>query len=450
MGAQHHSRLPLTRRAVLTLAGSAALAVACRTRRREDGAAPPAGSGEAPRELQPATITYSFWGDQADLENHTAMATAVMERYPAIKVETMHIPQDYPTKLLAMYAGGAPPDTSLIDMMEVQAYIRRGQLLDLNRFVQRDRAQFKPDDFDAKSLEHLRDAKGGLFGFPRQQSVNCIFYNENLFHEAGLKSPYDQYTADAWTWDAYVDAARALTRRDAGGAMTQLGTAWGLERCFIWSAGGKEFDDNRAPKQCLYDSPEAIDALQFMADLRYRHKVAESPSDRLQGAQGDTFAAGKVAMMMRWTSSLNAVKAITSFTWNVVPYPKRRTYATDSAGLHGLCAAREGQHHEAAWRLIGFIAGPEGQLLLAKTGAYTPARRSLVQEAFKLMEMPQAPLFYEYQKHGQVRLVSVGQMEINRLLREELAALWNGQEGAAPAAKRAAQRVNEYLATNPQ
>lgn len=53
-------------------------------------------------------------------------------------------------------------------------------------------------------------------------------------------------------------------------------------------------------------------------------------------------------------------------------------------------------------------------------------------------------------KYPNSRLIAVGTPDINRILGEELNPFWNGERGARTAATAAAQRVNEYLRSNPQ
>jgi ABC-type glycerol-3-phosphate transport system substrate-binding protein len=155
-------------------------------------------------------------------------------------------------------------------------------------------------------------------------------------------------------------------------------------------------------------------------------------------------------MATYWTSSLNSFKAIRDFNWSVVPYPKKKAYATDSAGLHPLSIAKESKAQDAAWALVRYVAGTDGQMLLAREGGFTPIRKSLLAEAIKVMGMPQASLFVDYQKYGQLRLVAPGRPDIARIMTAELAGLWAGTEDARTAGIRTADKVNQFLKDNPQ
>lgn len=112
--------------------------------------------------------------------------------------------------------------------------------------------------------------------------------------------------------------------------------------------------------------------------------------------------------------------------------------------------AKASKAQEAGWKLVSFIGGPEGQLHLARRGGFTPTRKSLYAEADKAMAMPQSPLFTEFQKYGNLRLMAPRVGDISRILSEELALMWSGKEEARTAGLRAAEKVNGILKENPQ
>ena len=43
---------------------------------------------------------------------------------------------------------------------------------------------------------------GSVYGFPRDISVEVLYYNKDIFDEAGVA-----YPDDTWTWDDFLAAA---------------------------------------------------------------------------------------------------------------------------------------------------------------------------------------------------------------------------------------------------
>lgn len=152
-----------------------------------------------------------------------SVARAASEHYGNLTVETMHVPDNYGTKINALFAAGTPPDSGLFDMAAGQGMIAGGMLLDLTPSINRDRARFKPDDVDQRFFLPMKDAAGKSYGVPYTQSVNAIFFNENLFRAAGEPTPMELFRADKWTWEAFLKGAQRTTIRDATGDLQHLG-----------------------------------------------------------------------------------------------------------------------------------------------------------------------------------------------------------------------------------
>jgi hypothetical protein len=73
---------------------------------------------------------------------------------------------------------------------------------------------------DAKWNSHVHDAMqfgDGIFGFVQgynQFNAGVVFFNKDVLREAGIDPdlPYDLQADNAWTWDAMMDIAQAVTR----------------------------------------------------------------------------------------------------------------------------------------------------------------------------------------------------------------------------------------------
>lgn len=169
------------------------------------------------------------------------------------------------------------------------------------------------------------------------------------------------------------------------------------------------------------------------------------------------FAAGRVAIMARWTTGVGVYKRVTDFKWGMVPYPKRKTYANDYA-TSGPAIARDSKARAAAWELVKFRQGQEGGLEHATDGYavfFQSEPKKRVQETHRsipTLETPAAMFeMLEGGKHSFVRLLSVDQGKIHgQLINPELSKVWNNSEAAASVAKRIADSVNDFLKTNPQ
>jgi ABC-type glycerol-3-phosphate transport system substrate-binding protein len=223
------------------------------------------------------------------------------------------------------------------------------------------------------------------------------------------------------------------------------------------SAGGKEFDDIKAPKQCLYGGPASVEGLSELHDLMYKDHVMPVNFSKEVGSDDTTaFAAGKVAMMPRWTSGILTYNKITSFKWGMVPYPKRTVNAHDFA-TSGDAIATVSKVQDAAWAWVKYGVGPEGSAVSAADGTnvyFHPDAQKIAQQALQKissLETPNAVVEIMADGPGSfIRLLSVNQDKINGLISPELSKIWNNSVAPADAGKAIAQTVDAFLQANPQ
>jgi len=119
-----------------------------------------------------------------------------------------------------------------------------------------------------------------------------LFYNVNLFETAGVKPP-----ALTTTYDELTEIARKMTaaggpdgRPSVFGIQTESGSAPHFIP-FVRSFGGELTDPGFLGKQVAFDKPLAKQALQYLYDLRHRHRVHP-----LTGVDKAAFVDGNVAM----------------------------------------------------------------------------------------------------------------------------------------------------------
>ena len=114
-----------TRRSVLAAAGAMASAGVL-------GACGAAQGGQPAQQAAPATIEFSFWGDQRLLETFQKDIADFNKDTPQVKVNTNHMPTDYYVKLEALIVAGPPPDLSAMANSSVPEFAAKGALRDLD------------------------------------------------------------------------------------------------------------------------------------------------------------------------------------------------------------------------------------------------------------------------------------------------------------------------------
>ena len=150
-----------------------------------------------------------------------------------------------------------------------------GHSIDLSPRLKQD--QDDADDFYPAVLAAGRYA-GTQVALPEAWSPHLMYVNRGLFQQAQL--PLPDYT---WTYDRWLEAAARLTQAEADppvwGALYSTWFPSLLHTLWAWGGSLVSADGQR----CALDSPPAVAALQWIADLWLTHRVSPSPTD-LMGA----------------------------------------------------------------------------------------------------------------------------------------------------------------------
>lgn len=316
-------------------------------------------------------VRLMIWGSPDEVKVVRGYVDAFKKAHPEITVQVEHTPDmGYQQKLQTLVRGNNLPDVFYMNEADVPWLSRDGALLDLAPLVERDRAEVQPEDFYPETWSCF-EVDGGLFGICKDFATLVCYYNKDIFDAWDVP-----YPKAGWTWDDFLATAKATTRGDDWGLLFET---WdGQLFPWIWQAGGEVAQDE--PPRWLMGSPEYVDesaeALQFLADLIWEHKVAPPPSVTRDQSGSSLFTNGDVAMCTygRWKHM--DFKHITRFEWDVVELPRRRRQATTTFAV-GYAVAKSTRHPEKAWSLVKFLTSPASQEAVAHSGQAIPSRMSV-------------------------------------------------------------------------
>jgi multiple sugar transport system substrate-binding protein len=257
-----------------------------------------------------------------------------------------------------MFAGNIAPDVIFMYPEALPVWAELGALLPLNELAERD-PEFDVDDYFQVMIRTFT-YNGILFALPKDASADIMQYNVDLFERLGVDPP-----DESWTWEDFLDAAKRLTiDEDGDGRPEVYGTS--SYHWFNWvrQNGGRILSGDG--KRCLLDSPEAIEAIQYAADLVYRHHVAPPPAVTMDTSPTILFTQGRIAMHAQMYPVVSILRERCDFMWDLAPLPgpprsagprgKRSVRAVGS----GMAITSQCKHPEAAWEWIKWMTGPKG------------------------------------------------------------------------------------------
>ena len=352
----------MSRRMFIRLTGASAAAGVLLAACSSPPAAPAQESGgdgspsTAPIELVFSSYTWS--GYEAAMQT---LLDEFMVENPDIKVEGQFVPDDYWTKLQTQVAGGTPPDVGIGDYGRLVQYAKSGVLLPISDMLEL--TDFPLDKMFADAVGQYRWAEGDfdsgsesgeLYGLPSDGQGQLFAYNKNMFDEAGVAYPTDE-----WTWDDLVAAGKAITNADEN-KWGFLIPGWGMwvRGWFAFQADGSFATPDF--KTATFDSPGAMESIQWLWDLAYTHKIAPPPG--LQAAT-NPFMSGQVAMTIDGIWWVSDFATITDFEWDMAMLPKNPQTGKYTTTLEsdGWWIYSGTQDPDASFRLLTYFSDEAGQ-----------------------------------------------------------------------------------------
>jgi multiple sugar transport system substrate-binding protein len=274
----------------------------------------------------------------------------------------------------------------------------------------------------------------GLYGIPRESSAIVLYYNKDLFDAAKL--PYPDASL---TFDKYLELAQKLTKKDAQGNITQFGsyamTDYTSLWTVLWSMGGDVFDATKT--KCVMNTPAAISAVQWMADLSNKYKVAPTAGQAGAMNADQLFLSGKVAMYFsgRW-STMTLWNAGTSAPhWDVAPVPalSPETRATrTSAGAYAI--AKDSKHPQETWDFLKFLTSEEAYTFLTKSGLIIPAYKPVANSDTFLQpgkDPAHGQIFLDAMSYARFEPIGPFYPKVTDVINAGLGPVWDGTKTAA-------------------
>lgn len=322
------------------------------------------------------TISFMIFGDPAELAAYENLVDAFTVEHPEIEVQLRHIPsqREYRQRLATDFSGGAPPDVMLLNYRRFATFADQGALVPLTEYMEASEI-IQPSDFFTPTIEsfYLDDQ---LWCIPQNISSLVVYYNKDLFDASHIP-----YPSSAWTRHDFLVAAQKLTKDlDGDGRIDQFGAGItpNLFRLapFIWQNGGDVVDDRENPTRLTLDSPEALAAFHWFADLQLKEGVVPDAVAEASESSESRFMNGRLGMYFNSRRGVPTYRTIQNFNWDVAPLPNG-DFASGILHSDGYCMAATTKNKEAAWTFIEFANSVAGQSIVAPSGRTVPSLRAV-------------------------------------------------------------------------
>jgi sn-glycerol 3-phosphate transport system substrate-binding protein len=367
---------------------------------------------------------------------------------PAIKVQPIYAGsyQDTIVKALTAHKAGTPPVASVLLSTDTFTLIDEDAIVPIDHFVKTDADKAWLNGFYPAFL--LNSQVGGkTWGVPFQRSTIVLYWNKELFKEAGLdpnKPPAN--------WTELVSMAAKLTKKDASGKVTQYGIQVPSSSPYWLFQGFTTQNDvilaNAAGNQVHYDDPRVIEALQFWVDLSRKHGV-HPPGVVEWGTTPKDFMERKVAMIWTTTGNLTNIRNNAKFDFGVAMLPagKKRGSPTGGGNFFIFKKATPAQQ-EAAFKFARWLTTPEraaqwgidtGYVAVSPAAWDTPAMKKYA------ADFPPATVARDQLPHAVAELSTHDNQRVTKALNNGLQAALTGAKTPEQAMKDAQREAERLL-----
>jgi len=334
------------------------------------------GSKEAGNTSKDVTLRYAFW----DKNQEPAMLDIIKgfeNENPNIKVEIEVTPyRQYFTKLEAAATGDVLPDLFWMNGPNFIQYSSNGILMPVDDIVKD--GDIDLDDY-VDSLVTLYTNEGKLYGIPKDLDSIAMWYNKEIFDNAGVAYPTREWTIE--------DVKAADTKIKESGqdvyGLTIVPTGQESYYNFIPQAGGEVISSDKMKSG--YHNPNTLEAIKVMKDL-YDTGVAVPYTAILDTTATSMFESGRVAMSY-------------AGSWQAKPYDANENInkkigvtfmpaiKSNTSVVHGLAnvISSNTKHPDAASEFLTYLGSKEANTILANSGTVIPAYKgvqSMWAEAF--------------------------------------------------------------------
>jgi sn-glycerol 3-phosphate transport system substrate-binding protein len=371
------------------------------------------------------------------------------QQNPTIKVTPVY-DGDYVStaaKVLQLAQAGTPADVAIVNAAAIYQLTDADTVMPLDDLIAQSGGDAYINDFYPAFLANSQ-MNGHTWSIPFQRSTLVLYYNKDLFQEAGLSGPPQ-------TWDDVTSFGQKLTQKDGSGNVTRYGVGFPSSGTAYWEfqalaiEAGQNVFDNNAGNKVFFNSQASIDALQFMIDLNKKYQVSPPGAVNWDTLPSD-FAAGKFGMIYHSTGSLTSVLKSAQFNVGVTMLPKKQQFGSPTGGgnlyiMKGIPA----DHQAAAWKLIQWLTTPEREAQWSMDSGYVAPRKSAYDTpALKeyTTKYPQALVARDQLQYAQNELGTHEMVQVQKILSDAIQAGITGQAAPADALNQAQQNATQVLA----
>ena len=271
-------------------------------------------------------ITFSSWGSVTEVKILDKIIKDYEQTNPNIKINFLHIPQNYFQKIHLLFASNQAPDVIFINNLYLPLYANK--LEPLNEIV--DTKAFNPKALEAMSID------GKLYALPRDISTLVFYRNKNLVKTTPKNL------------DELILAIKDIK---------PYGISFEKDLYFM-------LPYVLTMKEDIYNPQKSAE---FYKNLEGKYAPTSSEVGSLTLAQ--MFLQGKIGLYLSGRWLYPKIKETANFDWDIIPFCG--TVPLDSSGW---AISKNSKHKKEAEEFLKFLSSKQSIEYFNSTNLIVPAR----------------------------------------------------------------------------
>jgi sn-glycerol 3-phosphate transport system substrate-binding protein len=377
------------------------------------------------------------------------LASDFQKENPGIKIKPVYSGsyQDTITKVLTAAKGGDAPHLAVMLSTDMYTLIDEGVVVPFDDLAKSADDKAWMAGFYPGFMKNSQTG-GQTWGIPFQRSTIVMFWNKELFKEAGLDPQHAPQS-----WSELAEMGRKLTRRDAAGNVT----SWGVEvpssgfpywlfQAFTTQNGVELM--NPAGTQAYFDKPEVARALQYWVDLSRKDQV-HPPGIVEWGTTPKDFFERKAAIIWTTTGNLTNIRGNAKFDFGVAMLPAGKQRGTPTGGGNFYIFKKDSPaERAAALKFIRWATSPERAAQWAIATGYvavSPAAWATPEMKKYLADFPAPMVARDQLQYAVAELSTHENQRVTKALNDGLQAALTGAKTPEQALKDAQREADRIL-----
>lgn len=306
-------------------------------------------------------LKFSSWGSRTEYNILKQVISKYEAENPNIKIEFIHVPENYFRKLHLLYASKTEPDVVFVNNTYAPLYIQANLFEDLS-------GQIDEQEYFQSAIDCFKYNKK-LYAIPRDVSNLVLYVNKNL-----VKSPERIKTIQD-----LKKIAKNVSKNEIFGLNYERNPLFWLSYLEYFNGGILSNDG----KNIILNTKESIEGLSFYAEMINIDNSIPHEWQMSGMTSAQMFINGKTAMYLSGRWLVPKFRECITFDWDIIQFPQSE-YSKTLTDSSGWAVSKSSKNKEQAINFIKYLSSKDTIKMFTETGLITPARKDIAESSIFL------------------------------------------------------------------